>query len=224
MKKDGRQRCFTSNKRNMCYYYQNTVSDKELEKTFKSLIKNNNLFEKGNYNGFSHPYTAVILDSQPKEISAAQWGLLPSWVESEKEFRKKTNLLNAKIETVEKLRSFKNSVEKRCLVLATSFNEWKHLENGKIKVKHKIFVPGNKPFAMAGLYSEFEDKITFTILTTEANELMATIHNSKKRMPVILRREEEKLWLGGEKLEIYHNRKEVELIAQPLDDMPLELF
>jgi putative SOS response-associated peptidase YedK len=37
---------------------------------------------------------------------------------------------------------------------------------------------------------------TFSIITTEANELMAEIHNSAKRMPVILAREDESEWLN----------------------------
>ncbi len=50
---------------------------------------------------------------------------------------------------------------------------------------------------------------TFTILTTEADELMTRIHNSKKRMPVILTEHEEMLWLQGADIS-----KPVELIAQ----------
>ena len=208
----------------MCYHFQLLKSPKQMQLRFDATLDDLDDFLPGNFNGFNHPLTPIITDENPTLIQQAEWGLLPFFVKDIKEFRKKTNTLNAKIETVEKMPSFRNSVDNRCLIIASSFHEWKHLDNGKIKVKHEISVPGNELFAMAGLYSDFEDNITYTILTTEANELMATIHNSKKRMPVILRKEEEKLWLGGEKLELYHNRKEVELIAKPLDDMPLQLF
>ena len=38
---------------------------------------------------------------------------------------------------------------------------------------------------------------TYTIITTEANELMSEIHNSQKRMPFILIKENEFEWLNG---------------------------
>ncbi len=42
--------------------------------------------------------------------------------------------------------------------------------------------------------------LTCSIITTAANELMSEIHNTKKRMPVILNPEAEKAWLGGGEL------------------------
>lgn len=208
----------------MCYHFQQLKSPKEVQLRFKAMLDEIDDFLPANFNGFNHPSTPIIMDQKPGLIKQAEWGLLPFFVKDVKEFRNKTNTLNAKIETVKKMPSYRNSVDNRCLIIASSFHEWKHLDNSKVKIKHEISTPGNELFAMAGLYSEFDDKITYTILTTEANELMATIHNSKKRMPVILRKEEEHLWLEGEPLEVYHNRKEVELIAEPLDDLPLQLF
>lgn len=204
----------------MCYWYAQWLSKKQLEMAFQAMMElDEDIFNPGIYNGFNHPAVAIIKDERPETIQLATWGLVPSFVKGDaNDFFKKTNTLNAKIETVKEKNSFRQSADKRCLVLATEFFEWKHI--GKGKYKHRIWTKDEKPFAFAGIYQDD----TFSILTTEANELMADIHNSKKRMPVILRKEEEKLWLSGEPLEAYHNRKEVELIAQPLDDMPMELF
>ena len=213
----------------MCNYYEQKKSKKALEMAFNAML--DNIFDLEiipEYNGFAHPFTPVILNENPKIITHAQWGLLPSFAKNESEFRKRTPLLNARIETIEEKPSFKKSSHKRCLVLASAFFEWKHFDNGKLKVKHRISVPNDEPFAMAGIYETHSlDGVeinTFSIVTTAANELMEDIHNSKKRMPVILRKSEEQLWLQAEPFEIYHERKEVELIAQPLENLPLQLF
>jgi len=204
----------------MCYWYAQWLAKKQLEMAFQAILElDEDILNPGIYNGFNHPAVPIIKDDSSDKIQLAKWGLVPSFVKGDSnDFFKKTNTLNAKIETIKEKNSFRQSADKRCLVLATEFFEWKHI--GKGKYKHRIWTKDEKPFAFAGIYQDD----TFSILTTEANELMADIHNSKKRMPVILRKDEEKLWLSGEPLEVYHNRKEIELVAEPLDDMPMELF
>src|SRR6266705_5073341 len=85
---------------------------------------------------------------------------------------------------------------KRCLVLADGFYEWKRA--GKGKVPYRIALKTEEPFAFAGVWSTVHDAqgevhLTFAILTTEANALVAQIHT---RMPVILREQDEKDWLN----------------------------
>ena len=64
-----------------------------------------------------------------------------------------------------------------------------------------IHLPKNDAFAFAGIYSKWVDKSsgelikTYSIITTEAKGLMLDIHNSKKRMPIILNSSNEKDWL-----------------------------
>lgn len=204
----------------MCYWYAQWLAKKQLEMAYQAIIEmDEDIFNPGVYNGFTHPKVPIIKDTDAKKIELSKWGLVPSFVKGDPfDFWKKTNTLNAMIETVEEKKSYKQSADNRCLVLATEFFEWKHI--GKEKIKHRIWTKDGQPFAFAGIYQDD----SFTILTTVANELMADIHNSKKRMPVVLRKEEEELWLKGEPFEIYHNRKEVQLLAEPLDNLPLELF
>lgn len=77
-------------------------------------------------------------------------------------------------------------------------------------------------FAFAGLYSVWtnpqngQQMLTYTILTTEANELMAKIHNTKKRMPVVLNSEHHNLWLTGEDYKTFAFPYEVNLMANPV--------
>ena len=131
-------------------------------------------------------------------------GLIPFWA---KDDSIKQYTLNAKIETLNEKPAFKNSVKNRCLVIADGFYEWKWLdEKGRKKQKYLITLPDSDLFAFAGIWSEWQNKSTgeiinsYSIITTEANELMAEIHNSKKRMPVILTKKNEKDWLGGEEI------------------------
>ena len=108
--------------------------------------------------------------------------------------------LNAKAETIFEKPAFRSSIkENRCLVLVDGFYEWKHV--GKYKYPHFIRLKNKEPFALGGIYNDWvsnetgEIIKTFSIITTEANSLMAEIHNSKKRMPLILSRGEEKKWI-----------------------------
>ena len=197
------------------------------EKEFNARFSQPEYFDpkrhkEGYANGFSHPYMPVILDNNTTEIVPAAWGLIPG-NKTYAEF--KANTLNARIEDVHKTWSYKNYIDNRCLILADYFIEYKHIPSaaGKKtpdKIPYKIFGPGRRPFAMAGIFSMAFDEPTFTILTTEANTLMAEIHNSAKRMPVVLRPEEIQLWLHTEQREkamtAFHNRHEVELEAIPL--------
>ena len=93
------------------------------------------------------------------------------------------------------------------MILADGFFEWQWMdEKGRQKQKYELTFPNDEVFAFAGLWSEWVDKstgeirYTYTIITSEANELMSKIHNSKKRMPVIVERESEQSWLKGGRL------------------------
>ena len=207
----------------MCYYYNVAMQRYIAEQRFMAEFNGDDWdFPTGLVNGFSLPSMPLILDERPDIITTGQWGLIPGWAAAKepKDFIKTANTLNAMIETVDTKPAFRNYTDQRCLVLAQSFQEWKHTVVGKktVKTPYNIRVPGDKPFAMAGIYSVINGVPTYSILTTAANSLMAEIHNSKKRMPVILLPEEEKLWLQRDKLEPYHNRTEVELVAISLGE------
>jgi putative SOS response-associated peptidase YedK len=111
--------------------------------------------------------------------------------------------LNAKIETVFEKPSFRDVLQNRCLIIATAFYEWRwNDEKGKTKQKFQINAE-TEIFAFAGLYSNWTNPEngdilkTYTMLTTEANATMQYIHNHKKRMPIILKQDDEQNWLNG---------------------------
>lgn len=197
----------------MCFHSKQSKSAQALKHRFKASFETEDQYQPAIYNGFQHPKTPVITNRADKIIQLYSWGLIPYW---SKDDSIKKNTLNAKIETIHEKPSFKDVVHNRCLVLSDGFYEWKWLdEKGKHKQKYLLTLPDNDAFAFAGLYSTWTNpntgKVlnTYTILTTEANELMCEIHNTKKRMPVILNHTDERNWLLGRTGTL----TEIELIA-----------
>lgn len=130
-----------------------------------------------------------------------RWGLVPSWA---KDPSVGARLINARAETIETKPSFRSSFARhRCLIPASGFYEWKMLsEGGKVRRQPYYVRPAEADslFAFAGLMSRWhsdkgEDLVTTCIITTEANALMAPIH---ERMPAILPPQAWDTWLGVE--------------------------
>lgn len=134
--------------------------------------------------------------------------------------------MNAKIETIKEKPAYRNNYNKRCLVLVNGFYEWKWLDDkGKEKHKHFLSIKNQEIFSLGGIYSNWTDKETgeeintFSIVTTQANELMTEIHNTKHRMPVVLYRSMEKQWLKDRDIEDFaFPNHESELLALNLDE------
>lgn len=195
----------------MCFHSKQSKDAQKVEKRFKVKIESPDTFSPSeHYNAFSFPKTPVILDKSPELIKQLSWGLIPSWSKDEN-IRQYT--LNARIESLHEKPSFKNSINKRCLVIADGFFEWKWLDaKGKNKQKYLITRPDNELFSFGGIWSEWVNQETgeimnsYSIVTTPANELMSEIHNSKKRMPIILTESNENEWLSGRNItDFYKN-------------------
>ena len=99
----------------MCFHSKQTKLALEVENRFKATIEKKELFNTSNdINGFDFGINPVITDENPNLIKHFNWGLIPSWSKDE-DIKKLT--LNARIETIEEKPSFKNSINKRCLVI-----------------------------------------------------------------------------------------------------------
>ncbi len=186
------------------------MTDKQLAKHFRVTLENmEELAPQFYINAFTYPKTPVITNTKRNILQRYQWGLIPSWAKND-EIKKYT--LNAKIETIEEKPSFRDVAHQHCLIPSNGFYEWQWLDpKGKTKRKFLIKVKGEEVFAFAGLWSKWVDPKTgevintYTIITTEANELMAEIHNSKKRMPVIVRPDEYRDWLDNKEINLDGN-------------------
>jgi putative SOS response-associated peptidase YedK len=186
----------------MCYTVNINLTRNELERRFGSRFRETTDFNPGYYfNAFEIPELPVITSQEPETIGLLKWGLIPFWVKdaaSSRDIRLKT--FNARMETMLEKPSFREAVKtRRCLVLCQGFYEWETREHRKIP--HYIYLKDQPPIAMAGLYEHWTDRetgeviSTCTIITTAANKMMEKIHNTKKRMPLILAEENEKVWI-----------------------------
>lgn len=169
-----------------------------------------NLEPSVSYNIAPSQKAGVIFKQDNKNIfDMFQWGLVPHWSNSDKNVYA---MINAKAETITERPSFKALFKnKRCLIPANGFYEWK--KEGNKKTPFYIFLKDNSLFSMAGLYDEWitpknEKLLSFTIITTKANELVDEIHD-KKRMPAIIKKEDRECWLDNSK---YNEKKLVSFL------------
>ncbi|MGK7371311.1 MAG: SOS response-associated peptidase [Candidatus Halalkalibacterium sp. M3_1C_030] len=147
-----------------------------------------------------------------RSLQNFRWGLLPFWA---KEKKVGYSMINARAETLDTKRSYKLYFkEKRCLVPASGFYEWKGEEGNK--TPHYIYPTHEPMFAFAGLYSVWEspngsEQIpTYTIITTDANEKMKELHD---RMPAMLLKNEWGKWLDP-------NNHDTDALKDLLDPFP----
>lgn len=180
----------------MCGRFSLTKEEAEIEKRFNAKFYSNDLIKR--YNVAPGQLALVMTGEKPGELQLFKWGLVPSWANEPKIGYK---MINAKSETIFEKPSFRNLVKKRrCLVISDGFYEWKPL-TGKYKQPYRILKNDGGLFAFAGLWDAWTDKSsgeilnTFTVITTDANEVVAPIHN---RMPVILHQEDESKWIGNQ--------------------------
>lgn len=126
-----------------------------------------------------------------------RWGLIPGWAKDPAIGYK---MINARAETVSEKPSFRAAFRKRrCLIPASGFYEWQTAEGGK-KQPFYIRLADDEPMSFAGLWERWQAPDgelveTCTIITTEANERISTIHH---RMPAILAPDDHDLWLGAD--------------------------
>ncbi|HMW39683.1 MAG TPA: SOS response-associated peptidase [Saprospiraceae bacterium] len=199
----------------MCFHSLVSMTDKQLAKHFRVTLENMQALAPQFYvNAFNFPTTPVITNIKRNTLQHFRWGLIPHWAKND-EIKKYT--LNAKIETLNDKPSFRDAAHQHCLIPSNGFYEWQWLDpKGVHKKKFLVKVKGQEVFAFAGIWSRWvnpqsgEMIFTYALLTTEANELMSIIHNSKKRMPVIVRPDEYNKWLDNEEINLDGNELEAE--------------
>jgi putative SOS response-associated peptidase YedK len=186
----------------MCFTVNVNLVKEELENRYGATFLDPEKYSPSYYyHAFGLPDLPVICSGSTGKIQLLKWGLIPSWVKTKKEadqIRFKT--FNARAESISDKPSFSGSFNtKRCIIPVKGFYEWQHA--GTKKIPWYIYHTGDEIMSLAGLWDEWvqsstgEVYSTFTIITTDANDLLAEIHNSAKRMPVILDRKIERDWL-----------------------------
>ncbi len=135
----------------------------------------------------------TVRNVEGREATFMRWGLIPFWA---KDPKIGARMINARAETVAEKPAFRNALKRRrCLVLADGYYEWQKTPAGRRP--YRIIMKSGQPFAFAGLWESWNDpqgKIvpSCTVITTGVNAFLSPIHN---RMPVILSRDIEGVWL-----------------------------
>ena len=178
-----------------------------------------------NYNiAPSQEILAIIRRNNENWLEKLHWGLVPFWA---KDISIGNKMINARAETISEKPSFRNAFKKyRCLIPSNGFYEW----TGKKGQKQAMFItlPGNKPFAFAGLWEKWYDKsnaesayLSCTIITTRASESVRPIHH---RMPAILKPGVYGTWLDPQNqdvpqlMEILKRELLEEMVSHPVSN------
>jgi putative SOS response-associated peptidase YedK len=153
-----------------------------------------------NYNAAPTHLLPVITHASPQGISTFYWGTSPQWGKNKTLSEK---LINVRAEQIPEKISFKKALMKtRCIVPADGFYAWKRAGK-KTMIPYRFVAKDQEIFSLAGLWEEYEDTDgnefhTFTIITVPSNEIVSSIY---ERMPVLLNKTTEKVWLDASSTE-----------------------
>ncbi|WP_435319655.1 SOS response-associated peptidase [Haloarchaeobius sp. TZWSO28] len=203
----------------MCGRYSLFVTPDELEERFGVSVP----ADYGpRYNAAPRQDLPVIRADSDAELTRANWGFLPSWTDDPEDAPRPINARSETVRDKPMFRDAFASAGAgadlatagRCLVPADGFYEWK--QEGGGKQPYRVTLADEKPFAMAGLYAVWEGVekqtgldafagggkaepetrrvVSFTVCTTEPNDLVADLHH---RMAVMVPEGEEETWLHG---------------------------
>ncbi len=208
----------------MCFSVNVNLVKDELESRYGATFPGSERYQPSYYyHAFGLPEMPVVCSGPDRTIQLMRWGLIPFWtrtIDDANEIRYKT--FNARAESLFSKPSFSASAKsRRCLIPVKGFFEWQHI--GDEKIPWYIYHPSGQVFSLAGVFDRWTESSTgeifetFSVITTEANEMMAIIHNSKKRMPVIIEKENETVWLDQGL-----NRQEAESLLKPLPSEALK--
>jgi putative SOS response-associated peptidase YedK len=152
-----------------------------------------------------------------REIEAMTWGFTPSWAKD----RSGVKPINARAETVFDRRMFRNAIaRRRCLLPADGFYEWQ--QGQARKQPYRICMADGSLLALAGVWEYWaqeghEPLLSCAIVVTDANRLMATIH---ERMPVIVAPRDYARWLDP----ALSDRAAIEPMLSPFPAEPMRAY
>lgn len=161
-------------------------------------------------------------DNGKRELQIMKWGFVPVWA---KDPNMGYKLINARDDGIFEKPMWRSVIlKKRCIIPADGFYEWKKTTIGKKVQKQPFYIHPKQIelFSFAGVWETWKDvegieHKTYSIITTEPNKEMASVHN---RMPVILHPEDEASWLESTKV----TRSDIEPLLRPFEDNGLELY
>jgi len=174
---------------------------------------------------YDYPEYPVLPDMDHSHFHIMNWGLIPFWVKTSEDAEKiRKQTINARSETLFEKPSFRHAIRKhRCLIPADGFFEWRYY-NGK-NYPYYIHLKDHEVFSIAGIWEAWknpesgDELFTFSVITCDANPLMAKIHNKKKRMPVILPKDVEMNWIDSDLSD-----DEIMMMLQPYPEQMMDAY
>jgi len=161
-----------------------------------------------------------------RQMVDALWPLIPAWAKGSVP---RYSTANARAETMAEKPAFRNAWKKRqrCLIVASGFYEWQKVDGQKTKQPWHIHHVEDAFMVFAGLWdvsftADDEAVLSTTIVTTEANELMAEIHNTNRRMPVMLEKNEYDVWLEADAdsaVGLIKSYRSDRMVAEPISSL-----
>ncbi|TNF52036.1 SOS response-associated peptidase [bacterium] len=173
---------------------------------------------KQSYNIAPSQNVYIVVNDGENKVKQCRWGFIPFWSKDQSVGYK---MINARAETITTKRSFCSAFRKnRCIIAADGFYEWRI--KGKKRSPFFIRLKSGKPLGLAGIFNQWkspegEKLCTCTIVTTVANELIQEIHH---RMPVIIPKERQELWLDPE----VQDEREVLPLLRPYPFKKMEMY
>ena len=204
----------------MCGRYTITVEEEILFARFKILQNGGQFTPLYNVSPTQNNPVVLVNDKNQRIMSRMKWGLIPFWA---KDASIGNKMINARLETLTQKPSFKTAfVKRRCLVPADGYYEWSKTGTVRKKQPFRIVLKSRELFAFAGLWDEWKneegEKIqSYTIITTEADSLVAKIH---PRMPVILKPENEDKWIDP----VLKDVEAIEKLLRPYPSNLMEMY
>jgi putative SOS response-associated peptidase YedK len=174
----------------------NLTNPKDIEKRFGFLDWHEKRIEPRFNIAPSQDILMVVRDPRQGLMDqVAKWGFAPFWADSSEVKKKRPPPINARAENLATSAMFREAMASgRCLIPATGFYEWRTQPGTGLKTPMHIRLTSGEVFAFAGLSTpgKHHGPPSAAIVTCGPNELMSSIHT---RMPAILRRDDEALWL-----------------------------
>jgi putative SOS response-associated peptidase YedK len=178
----------------MCGRYEVHTPIEEIARRFEARLTPEAAALQPRYNVAPTLEVPVVRESsEGRVLEAMTWGLVPSWAKDPSGAKP----INARAETVFDKPMFRNAIRRRrCLIPADGFYEWR--AGPQRKQPYHVGMVDDALFALAGVWEYWaragqEPRVTCAIIVTQANELMAPIHD---RMPVIIAPEDYARWLA----------------------------
>lgn len=189
----------------MCYKGSIAAEERKIQdrisRKFKKGVKYTPSFH---LNAFANPHLYIVAQDEPNLIQEGIWGLVPDWKKHDPQgyLSGKQYTNNARGEDLFETKSYKDHViNERCWILLDGFFE-PHYYSSKVQQPFYCYIPEDNSYldrevlSIAGIYSKVKDDYYVSLVTTEANDFFAEVHNKQKRMPLVLDPQLREEWIA----------------------------